>query len=266
MSEPVSVGTETQYRRALLRAFGERLPGDVPEPETFMLPPGEPSRRQLRAALRWKWPVLDTPALEKLVPVLRYKKRDRPYPSKQHFQALMARLREIQAQAVSKPLHGAGNAALKALGLEFLGKTGLRIEEYLSLTRVQVETAVEKGVLRFEGKGEKVRELPAEHVKPLLKTLLKPVWNVVFELYAEKEKSAHQAFDRFLKQTAASIGLKPSEWSPHMMRHGFASEMIRDGAPLPVVQRALGHSSYTTTVRNYVHVDTTDLEKWLNRS
>lgn len=264
MSELVSESTEAQYRRVLTRALGEVL-GGVPEADTLVLPPGEPSRKILRAALRWKWPSLDTPALERLVPVLRHKKRDRAFPSKAHFQTLMARLRAIQVETKARPRPGSGNAHLKALGLEFLGATGLRIEEFLLLTREQVESAAEKGVLRFDAKGRKVRELPVSHINGLLKTLLKAVWNVVFEVYATNEDTAHQNLSRYLKKVATELKFNPAQWSPHMMRHGFASEMIRDGAPLPIVQRALGHSSYTTTVRNYVHVDTTDLEKWLNR-
>lgn len=41
----------------------------------------------------------------------------------------------------------------------------------------------------------------------------------------------------------------------HDLRHTCASWMIRDGVPLPVIQRHLGHESITTTIDTYGHLE-----------
>lgn len=46
----------------------------------------------------------------------------------------------------------------------------------------------------------------------------------------------------------------------HMLRHSFASHLVCAGAPLRVVQEALGHSSYEMTLR-YAHLDVSALRE-----
>lgn len=37
------------------------------------------------------------------------------------------------------------------------------------------------------------------------------------------------------------------------LRHTFATNLVAEGIPVPYVQEMLGHTSYNTTVKNYVH-------------
>jgi integrase len=54
-----------------------------------------------------------------------------------------------------------------------------------------------------------------------------------------------------LKKVAHAAGLEDIGW--HTLRHTFASQLARMGAPLHAVQALLGHSTITTTMR-YAHV------------
>ena len=50
----------------------------------------------------------------------------------------------------------------------------------------------------------------------------------------------------------------PGRHFPHRGRHTFATELVRDGIDLHVVQRLLGHRSVSSTV-GYTHLATEDL-------
>ena len=45
-----------------------------------------------------------------------------------------------------------------------------------------------------------------------------------------------------LRRTAAAAGVR-RRFSPHQLRHAHAVEMAREGVPLIVIQRQLGHSN-----------------------
>lgn len=148
---------------------------------------------------------------------------------------------------------------------------GLRIDELLQLERVRVERAI-GGTLYFFRKGGREETLPSKYLKasftaalklPRAKRLDGKPWERFWEVYSiSSPKTAYNTFHvEFSK--AAKVTSAPELWSPHVLRHLFATWMIADGAPLPVVQKALGHRHYQTTVQTYVHVDTQMIEKWL---
>ncbi len=51
---------------------------------------------------------------------------------------------------------------------------------------------------------------------------------------------------------------------PHMLRHTFASTATEQAVPPRVVQRWMGHSSYSTTER-YAHLRPTTEQKFIER-
>ncbi len=48
------------------------------------------------------------------------------------------------------------------------------------------------------------------------------------------------------------------DFDPHWCRHAFAARSLRDGVPVEVVSRLLGHSSITTTLSVYGHLSAED--------
>ena len=50
-------------------------------------------------------------------------------------------------------------------------------------------------------------------------------------------------------------------FDPHWCRHSAATRMLRDGVPLEVVSKILGHSSVTTTSAVYGHLTAADARK-----
>lgn len=60
---------------------------------------------------------------------------------------------------------------------------------------------------------------------------------------------------RVLKEHGLDLGLRA-----HMLRHTYATEKIRAGVPLAVVQKQLGHASIATTVQTYTHLTTKDVK------
>ena len=49
--------------------------------------------------------------------------------------------------------------------------------------------------------------------------------------------------------------------NPHMLRHWFATDMIRRGVNPETVRRQMRHSNINTTMRIYVQINSTDLEE-----
>lgn len=52
-------------------------------------------------------------------------------------------------------------------------------------------------------------------------------------------------------------------FTAHMLRHTYATELLRRGVPAEVVQKLLGHASITTTTGTYAHLQIDDVRRSL---
>jgi integrase/recombinase XerD len=144
--------------------------------------------------------------------------------------------------------------------LELMYSSGLRVSELVGLQMNQVNTNL--GMVRLIGKGSKERVIPvgeealhwlAKYVKQSRPGLQrKKVPNDALFLSSRGTAITRQAFWQNIKKYLLKAGVK-TVFSPHSLRHAFATHLLNHGADLRTVQMLLGHSSLSTT-QIYTHV------------
>ncbi len=72
------------------------------------------------------------------------------------------------------------------------------------------------------------------------------------------------SYQRGFKSAVAAAGLE--DISFHELRHSFASSMIRGGAPIVIVARALGHASTVMCDRHYGHLEQNHIADVIRRT
>lgn len=77
----------------------------------------------------------------------------------------------------------------------------------------------------------------------------------------DKPYTPHSLSERF-KKLYGSTGIKGSTYSG---RRGLATRLVDEGAPLPVVQRILGHKNLTST-QNYIGVTDNMVSHWMSKA
>lgn len=144
--------------------------------------------------------------------------------------------------------------------LELLYATGLRVTELVSLTIENM--SVQQGVVRVIGKGNKERIVPMGeeaaywvrqfilYGRPVLLNRLSS--DVVFPSQRAQQMT-RQTFWHRVKHYAILADIDADAFSPHVLRHAFATHLVNHGADLRVVQMLLGHTDLSTT-QIYTHV------------
>jgi integrase/recombinase XerD len=133
----------------------------------------------------------------------------------------------------------------------FLYASGARISEALSLMREDID---EGWLYIRHAKGDK------ERVVPLAEIAVDAVDAYLSELSFEKGHLWYNYKGGVLSRISAyKITQKYLGVSPHVIRHSYATSLIRGGADLRVVQELLGHASLLTT-QIYTHIQREDLQ------
>lgn len=143
--------------------------------------------------------------------------------------------------------------------LELLFSTGLRISELCSLPR---DINLDTEELSVRGKGEKVRVVfisstAKEAVKKYLdkRTDMSDALFIQYGRAASKSPNlrlSSRSAERIVKYYAIKAGISNTV-TPHVIRHLFATDLLRNGADLRSVQALLGHAHIGTT-QIYTHV------------
>ncbi len=163
--------------------------------------------------------------------------------------------RLLEAPDITKP-EGLRNKAM----LEVIYACGLRVSELVNLMFSQL--SLDAGYLRIMGKGSKERLVPIGeqaceclelYIKQARPQLLKAGQHCDYVFISKRgQRMTRQTFWYALKHLANTAGITKT-FSPHTLRHAFATHLLNHGADLRVVQLLLGHSDLSTT-QIYTHV------------
>jgi integrase len=146
-----------------------------------------------------------------------------------------------------------------------LWRAGLRISEALALAETDLD--VRRGaVLVRRGKGGKRREVGMdrwawEQLEPWLAVRAGPPVGALFCVLRgpTRGRSCAPAGIRVqLRNAAARAGVR-RRFAPHQLRHAHAVEMSREGVPLLVIQRQLGHADLGITSAYLRGIDNTEI-------
>jgi site-specific recombinase XerD len=134
-----------------------------------------------------------------------------------------------------------------------LWRAGLRIQEALTLTEADLDQS-RGAVLVRRGKGGRRREVGMdawgwEQLQPWLDVRRGLPVGPLFCILNGATRGRHwssAAARADLRRTAAAARVR-RRFAPHQLRHAHAVEMAREGVPLIVIQRQLGHSNLVIT-------------------
>lgn len=153
--------------------------------------------------------------------------------------------------------------------LELLFSTGLRLSELCALNRY---INVDRGEISIRGKGGKLRLVfLSDDAKKIIKDYLAKREDAEEPLFVSfvgnpKVKSKKiigritpRAVQRLIARYAKKAGIQ-DRVTPHMLRHMFATDLLRNGADLRSVQELLGHANVATT-QVYTHLTNKELRE-----
>ena len=143
--------------------------------------------------------------------------------------------------------------------LEILYATGLRISELCNLKITDVD--INNSLVRVFGKGRKERIIPVsdyalsyleKYVRFYRNEILREKTSDYLFISNSKTQISRQGFFKIIKKECNRAGIEKNV-SPHVLRHSFATHLLKHGADLRVIQELLGHEDISTT-QIYAHL------------
>jgi len=161
----------------------------------------------------------------------------------------------------SKDLLNIRNKVILAL----LYSAGLRVSELVSLHCDDVDLG--ERTIRIRGKGEKDRiVLFDENTKQLMEEYLEKRTDDSDALFVNRfgNHLTPRYVQMMIKKYAESAGIK-KKVTPHILRHSFATHLLKNGVDIRAIQQLLGHSNLSTT-QIYTSVDMQTLKNVYDRA
>lgn len=149
--------------------------------------------------------------------------------------------------------------------LELMYASGLRVSELVNLRLEDID--INMALVKCMGKGSKERIIPLgdialyylnNYINIYRSSLLKKYQTNILFLNNHGKPLTRQGFFITLKKILEEKGMDIN-FSPHTLRHSFATHLIEYGADLRSVQELLGHSDIVTT-QIYTHVAMTKIK------
>lgn len=150
--------------------------------------------------------------------------------------------------------------------LELMYSSGLRVSELINVRIHDIDDS--NCIIRIMGKGKKERIVPLGdyainyiniYIKEYREKLVKNELNDYLFLNNHGKHLTRQGFFKIIKALAKEQNIK-TDFSPHTLRHSFATHLLSGGADLRSIQEMLGHESISTT-QIYTHVSTEELKE-----
>lgn len=149
--------------------------------------------------------------------------------------------------------------------LELLYSTGVRVSELIHIKLEDINYYDMS--IRIKGKGSKERiVLYGEELKDILELYLKSSRDKLLKIDTNillinkngtplTDRGVRKILNKLVKKTTLKQNV-----SPHMIRHTFATHLLKEGADLKTVQELLGHASLSAT-QVYTHITNEQLRK-----
>lgn len=152
----------------------------------------------------------------------------------------------LSAPSISEP-EGVRDRAM----LELMYGSGLRVSELCAVKESDLD--IESRIMRVKGKGGKTRLVPLGEVslnaigeyKKIRSFFLKKSNPAELFLTRRGAKLSRKTFWFNIVKYAKKIGI--GHVKPHMLRHSFATHLLRNGANILSIKEMLGHSDLSTT-------------------
>lgn len=144
--------------------------------------------------------------------------------------------------------------------------SGLRVSELTNLTLADING---NSITVHKGKGNKKRTTfmlpPLEEILPQYMERLHSSQTYLFARHSSREKRItrsylHQECKKLQNKLCLTVSVHP-----HLLRHTYATMLVKQGLDLSTLQNILGHSSLTTT-QKYLHPTINHLAQSFSRT